>query len=743
MYTQFAANSPLFSISIKLPELLYSFTKHNSISSLKERALPTIDSLAHRLRAYLSEDQINQVRRSYYYAEQAHEGQKRMTGEPYIGHPLAVACILADMHMDHQSLTAAMLHDVIEDTGISKDAISEQFGNAVAEIVDGVSKLTHMHFENKTLAQAENFQKMVLAMAKDIRVILVKLADRLHNMRTLSVLRPEKRRRIAKETLDIYAPIAQRLGMHQLRIEFEDLGFCSTYPMRSSLLQEAVNRARGNRSELVSRVVKAINKRLEDSGVQCRVMGREKHLLSIYQKMKKQRKSFSNIMDVFGVRIVVDNVDNCYRALGLVHNLYKPIPGRFKDYIAIPKVNGYQSLHTTLFSQNAPLEIQIRTQEMEDMANNGIAAHWLYKSGDEALIGSHDRTQAWLQNLLELQRKAGDSIEFIESVKIDLFPDEIYVFSPKGEILELPRGTTAVDFAYAVHTNLGNTCVACRIEKNLASLSQPLESGQTVEIIASEDARPNAAWLNFVVTGKARSNIRHYLKNQKRVESVALGGRLLDKALYGFRSDIRSVKASRIELLLKETSNNSLEDLFEEIGLGNRIAYVLARRLVEENNATTKPTDVIPSQALSISGSEGMVITFAKCCYPIPGDPVLGHVSSGRGLVIHVDGCKNISVLHSSPEKVLEVRWDKDVSGEFSIELHIMFERQQGIIASLATMITAAKASIEKISVEEMDAHLGRARVLISVINRAHLALVIKRLRTILGVTLITRRREL
>ena len=435
--------------------------------------MATIDDLAWRLKSYLNSDQINHVRRAYYYAEQAHDGQKRRSGEPYVTHPLAVAEILADMHMDHQSLMAAMLHDVIEDTSIPKSAIQKQFGETVAEIVDGVSKLTHVEYEDKTLAQADNFQKMALAMARDIRVILVKLADRLHNMRTLGVMRPAKRRRIARETLDIYTPLAQRLGMHQMRIEMEDLCFTAMYPMRANLLMKAVRRARGNRKEIVSGVVDSINTRLEDEGLKGRVMGREKHLYSIYSKMKEQSKSFSEIMDVFGVRIIVDSVDSCYRTIGLVHNLFKPIPGRFKDYIAIPKANGYQSLHTTLFGLHGiPVEIQIRTQEMEDMANNGIAAHWLYKSGDEALVGSQSRTHSWLQNLLELQQTAGNSLEFIENVKVDLFPDEVYVFTPQGDIMEMPRGATPVDFAYAVHTDVGNTCIACRIDRK-AGFSQP------------------------------------------------------------------------------------------------------------------------------------------------------------------------------------------------------------------------------------------------------------------------------
>ena len=706
----------------------------------------TIDEFAGRLKSYLNPEQVNLVRRAYYYAEQAHDGQTRRSGDPYIIHPLEVASILADMHMDHQSLMAAMLHDVIEDTGIEKQDIAGQFGDVVADLVDGVSKLTHMNFENKTLAQAENFQKMALAMAKDIRVILVKLADRLHNMRTLGVLRPDKRRRIAKETLDIYVPIANRLGMHTLRIELEDLGFFAMYPMRARLIRQAVRNARGNRKDLVSQVQQAIAARLEEEGLKGRVVGREKHLYSIYSKMKNQRKSFDDIMDMFAFRIIVDKVDSCYRALGIVHNFYKPIPGRFKDYIAIPKANGYQSLHTTLFGMHGvPIEIQIQTQEMEDMANNGIAAHWLYKSGEEALSGSHARTRQWLKGVLELQKNAGDSLEFIESVKIDLFPDEVYVFTPKGHILELPKGATAVDYAYAVHTDVGNTCVACRINKRLASLSQPLQSGQTVEVVTAPGARPNAAWLNFVVSGKARSNIRHFLKHQRRNESIALGRRLLNKALVSFDSSLEQISEQVIHKQLSVFGLDDLDELLEDIGLGNRMAYIVAKILVEPGSLPENKSQLDLSNSeklLSIRGSEGMVISFGKCCYPIPGDPVVGHVSSGRGIVIHTDTCPNVSEVRHNPEKVLEVEWDKEVSGEFTVELSVELEHHRGMIASLATAITAVEGNIEKISMVEQDSRCSIVQLLLSVRDRVHLAKIIKRLRVIKGVHSIIRRRR-
>src|SRR5690554_3598366 len=590
----------------------------------------TIDSLASDLSGYLESDQVNLVRRAYFYAEQAHDGQFRRSGEPYVTHPLAVAGILSEMHMDPQSLVAAMLHDVIEDTGISKSAVKSQFGDTIAEMVDGVSKLNKISFSSHAEAQAENFQKMALAMARDIRVILVKLADRLHNMRTLDVLSPEKRRRVARETLDIYAPIANRLGMNSVRIEFEELGFDALYPMRKRRINAAVKSVRGNRKEIVKQIQSSLEACLEREGMPARVFGREKHLYSIYEKMRAKRKSFSEIMDVYAFRIVVDKVDTCYRVLGAVHNLYKPVPGRFKDYIAIPKANGYQSLHTTLFGMHGvPIEIQIRTEEMEAMANNGIAAHWLYKSSDDRPSQSHFRVRQWVQDLLEMQKQAGNSLEFIEHVKTDLFPDEIYVFTPRGEILELPAGSTPVDFAYAVHTDVGNSCVACRINRRLAPLSEPLQSGQTVEIIAS-GTHPNPAWLSFVVTGKARSNIRHFLKNQRRSEAISLGRRLLNKTLSSFGYHLANIPKEKIGGLLEETNFEVLDDLLEDIGLGNRMAFIVARRLIpnEEGSAISEAHD---DTSLAIRGSEGMLLSFAKCCYPIPGDPIVGYVSAGRG----------------------------------------------------------------------------------------------------------------
>ena len=608
----------------------------------------------------------------------------------------------------------------------------------MAELVDGVSKLTQMNFETKAEAQAENFQKMAMAMARDIRVILVKLADRLHNMRTLDAMPHEKSRRIAKETLEIYAPIANRLGMHNMRVEFEDLGFKAMHPMRSERIRAAVRRARGNRKEIVAKIEESIQMCLQREGMEGEVIGREKHLYSIYQKMRGKRKAFNEIMDVYAFRIIVDKVDTCYRVLGAVHNLYKPLPGRFKDYIAIPKANGYQSLHTTLFGMHGvPIEIQIRTREMEEMANNGIAAHWLYKSNeDEVPKGNHARARQWVKGVLELQQRAGNSLEFIESVKIDLFPDEVYVFSPKGRIMELPKGSTAVDFAYAVHTDVGNTCIACRINRRLAPLSQALESGSTVEIVTAPGARPNPAWLNFVVTGKARTHIRHALKQQRRSESINLGERLLNKVLASFDTHLEKISPERIQTVLGEYRQEVIEDLLEDIGLGNRMAYVVARRLLAESGDETLPSSEGP---LAIRGTEGLVMSYAKCCTPIPGDPIVGYLSAGKGMVVHMESCRNIVDIRHNPEKCIQLNWAKDVTGEFNVELRVELEHQRGLIALLAGSVNAADGNIEKISMDERDGRISVVQLVVSVHDRVHLARVIKKLRALKGVMRITR----
>jgi guanosine-3',5'-bis(diphosphate) 3'-pyrophosphohydrolase len=702
--------------------------------------LLTIDSLATDLGEYLEPGQIEQVSKAYYFAEQAHKGQKRKSGEDYIHHPLAVAAILAEMHMDHQCLMAALLHDVIEDTGVPKHTLSKEFDEDVANLVDGVSKLKSM-FQSRAEAQAENFQKMTLAMAKDIRVILVKIADRLHNMRTLGFLGPEKRRRIARETLEIYAPIANRLGMNTIRVEFEELGFKAMYPLRSRMIEKAVLKARGNRKEVVSKVLNSIESCLQRENIPAEVFGREKHLYSIYEKMRSKRKSFAEIMDVYAFRIIVEDVDTCYRVLGAVHNLYKPVAGRFKDYIAIPKANGYQSLHTTLFGMHGlPIEIQIRTFEMEMVANNGIAGHWLYKSNDESTSGSHKRAREWMKGLLEIQQSAGNSLEFIENVKIDLFPDEVYVFTPTGQIYDLPQGATPVDFAYAVHTDIGNTCVACRIDRRLGPLSATLESGQTVEIITAPGAQPNPAWLSFVITGKARGSIRHALKHQQSSESMELGRRLLDRALETHGLKFEDITESQWQTVIEQKNLGTMEKLLESVGLGNQMALVIAKALFGDRDSELPEAD--DHAPLAIRGTEGLVVTFAKCCKPIPGDPIVGHISAGRGIVVHIEGCRNIYDLRNKPEEIMSTQWDETVSGEFSVELRVELEHEKGIIATLASTIANGDANIAHMNMMERDAALSTVDIVLSVKDRVHLAAVIKRLRTIRSINKITRKRS-
>ena len=709
--------------------------------------MPDINSLTQRLKDYLTDEQINKVRRAYYYAEQAHDGQKRRSGESYITHPLAVAAILSEMRMDHQGLMAAMLHDVIEDSEITKDTIARQFGQTVADIVDGVSKLAHIRFENKAQAQAENFQKMSLALAKDIRVILVKLADRLHNMRTLSAMPPYKRRLKVKETLEIYSPIAQRLGMHSLRVEFEELSFKAMHPMRAHLLSKAVRRVRGKRAEIINRVVDNLSNALKKKEIPALVTGREKHLYSIYCKMKLQKKSFSEIMDVLGIRIITRNIDDCYRILGIIHNVYKPFPGRFKDYVAIPKANGYQSLHTILFGSRAiPVEIQIRTQSMDDMAKNGIASHWLYKKNNDALTDSLGHSRDWIENLLELQQKSTNSLEFIENVKKDLFPDEVFVFTPQGEIFELPRGSTVVDFAYAVHTQVGDTCVACRIDKRLASISQQLESGQTIEIITASNAHPNSTWLDFAITSKARSNIRHYLNQKSRTEFIHLGRHLLNKVLSKMvpgSDHIDHLSESALGSLLLEMKFSNKEDLLESIGLGKSMSYIAASHIITLiNQKKTQKNSSVPEagKLLCITGKEESVINFSACCYPVPGDPIIGYLMSGKGITIHRQTCLKAIENRDKGEMLSEVGWSEGIiQGSFRVRLSLSIDHRKSLFTSIFTVITSAAAEIEKFEIIQADGHTQHAILLILIKDRVHLARVFRRVRHIPGVLSISR----
>ena len=712
----------------------------------------TINELSKTIGTYLQPEQVNKVQLAYQFSAEAHEGQKRVSGEPYIHHPLEVAYILGDMRMDYQTLVAAILHDVIEDTPTVKTEIRKKFGKGIAELVDGVSKLDKVKFESFEEAQANNFQKMLMAMSTDIRVILVKLADRLHNMRTLEALKSGKRVRIAKETLEIYAPIALRLGINSIRLELEELGFATLYPLRYRILDEQINKARGHRKEVISKIRTALKRRMRQEKIPGQIFGREKHLHGIYKKMRDQNLSFSDVYDVYAFRIIVDDVDTCYRTVGTIHNLYKPVPGKFKDYIAIPKTNGYQSLHTALFGPyGVPIEIQIRTKEMNDVAEVGIAAHWLYKTGNTSKninrvnkdqSGAQQRAREWLRNIVEMNKTAGNPEEFFENVKIDLFPDEVYIFTPKGKIMELPSGSTAIDFAYAIHTDIGNTCVGARVNRKLVPLGTQLTSGQTVEIIAASSGRPNPAWLSFVVTAKARSQIRNFLKNLQQSEAVALGKRLLNRELEPFSLTYQDISEVDMKYLLNENKNENKNELFEDMGLGNKMAPLIARQLVvlkklaSKKNQENSVDNTIP---LSIKGTEGMVVKFPKCCYPIPGDPIHGFVTSGRGIVIHRQTCKNLAEYQKQQEKWINVEWEPYNEGEYQVKIHLNVNNQRGVLATVAAAIADTDANINSVEMKERDGRYTSLRFIIEVKNRVHLAKVIKRIRLIKSVSQIDR----
>ncbi|HAS62617.1 MAG TPA: guanosine-3',5'-bis(diphosphate) 3'-diphosphatase [Vibrio sp.] len=689
------------------------------------------DSLKDVAQEYLTEPQIEALRQSYVVAKNAHEGQTRSTGEPYIIHPVAVSRILAEMRLDIETLQAALLHDVIEDCDVSKEDLEEQFGSTVAELVDGVSKLDKLKFRDRKEAQAENFRKMVLAMVQDIRVILIKLADRTHNMRTLGALRPDKKRRIARETLEIYSPLAHRLGIHNIKTELEELGFEALYPNRYRVLKEVVKAARGNRKEMIQRIHGEIEGRLEDVGLKARVVGREKNLFSIYNKMKTKEQRFHTIMDIYAFRVIVDTADTCYRALGQVHSLYKPRPGRMKDYIAVPKANGYQSIHTSMVGPHGvPVEVQIRTEDMDQMADKGVAAHWVYKgSGDRTGTTAQVKAQRWMQSLLELQQSAGNSFEFIENVKSDLFPDEIYVFTPKGRIVELPLGATAVDFAYAVHTDVGNACVGARVDRNPYPLSKSLKNGQTIEIISAPGARPNAAWLNYVVTSRARTKIRQVLKTMRREESITLGRRLLNHALG--RHNIDSIYPENIQEVLTDLRLDSIDDLLAAIGLGELMSIVIARRLLGDTDELTT-TSSIPSESsrkLPIRGAEGILLTFANCCHPIPDDHIIAHVSPGRGLVVHRETCPNVRGYQREPEKYMAVAWSEDYDQEFIAELRVDVQNRQGALAELTNVISKTGSNIHGLTTKERDGRLYTVLVMLTTKDRVHLASIMRRIK--------------
>jgi len=697
-----------------------------------------LNRLLSKVKSYLPQDQVNQILDAYEFGAAAHSGQKRISGEPFISHPVEAATILADLHLDAPSIAAAILHDVIEDTPTAKEQLVERFGLEVAELVDGVSKLDQIKFKSRAEAQAESFRKMLLAMVEDIRVILVKLADRTHNMRTLEALPPPKRRRIAKETLEIYAPIANRLGINSIKLELEDLGFKCMYPHRYKVIERSLKRARGNQNRFMRRIADTLRKALGSTGIEASVEGREKHLYGIYKKMLTKSRPLSEIVDVFGFRVIVDNVDDCYRALGLVHKHYKPMPGRFKDYIAIPRVNGYQSLHTTLFGpKGVPIEVQIRTQDMHRVAESGIAAHWQYKASDKLTAAPQARAREWLKSLMEMQ-DATNSEEFLENVKVDLFPDKVYVFTPNGDILRLPRGATAVDFAYAVHTDVGNRCVAAKIDRRLVPLRSVIKNGQTVQILTARHAKPNPAWVNFVVTAKARTAIRNYLKNLRRGEAAVLGKRLLAQALGEFSMTIRRLSRNRLNEVLRELGVEDLNSLYEQLGLGERMAPLLARSLVQNSDRKHVAGEPAP---LTIAGTEGMVVNYARCCFPIPDDPIMGYLSAGKGVMVHRDNCRNLAGYRKQPDKWISVQWEADVNRQFTVEIQVEAVNRMGVLAEVAANIAGTESNIDHVSVMERDGDTSTLVFQLQLKDRKQLARVIRGIHAMPNVLRVTRTR--
>ena len=695
-----------------------------------------LSRLIETLQTYLPAEQIELVLQAYAFGAEAHEGQTRKSGEAYISHPVAVAQELAEMRLDAQAIIAAILHDVVEDTDVTIEDLEEKFGSEAALLVDAVSKLDQIQFHSRAEAQAESFRKMMLAMIGDIRVILVKLSDRLHNMQTLDAMPPEKRARIARETLDIYGPIANRLGINRMKVALEDLGFRHLYPFRYRVLDKALRKSKGSQRQIVKKISEEIQRALVDENIEAEVIGREKHLYSIYKKMLEKKRLLGDVVDVYGFRIIVEDVSTCYQILGLVHGLYKPMPGRFKDYIAIPRINGYQSLHTTLFGpKGLPLEVQIRTRNMDRVAESGVASHWQYKAEEKSDATPQRRARDWLSNLAEIQ-STGSSEEFLESVKVDLFPDKIYVFTPKGDIMPLPKGSTTVDFAYAVHTDVGNRCVAAKINRSLVPLRTALQNSHTVEIVTSRGAKPNPNWLDFVRTAKARTAIRQHMKNMRSSESVDLGKRLLDRTLKDLGSSLRKIGKVRMNAALEELGLNNNTELFEQLGLGERLAPLTARFLI----GLDEDGKVESSQAsLVIAGTEGMVVSYAKCCLPIPGDDVMGYLSSGRGVVVHRNTCGNLINFRKQPEKWIAVDWEQDIDLEFSTQIQVDTLNKPGVLAEVAATIGDCRSNIEQVSVLGRHEDCSVLSFHLLVRDRTHLAQVMRNVRNMANVKRVAR----
>jgi GTP pyrophosphokinase len=695
------------------------------------------DLLLEELATYLKPKDVDHVREAIEFSRAAHHGQMRHSGDPYISHPLAVARILTPLHIDVQAIIAALLHDVVEDTKITNDQVAEKFGKPVAELVEGLSKLDRIQFETREDAQAENFRKMLLAMARDVRVILIKLADRLHNMRTLDSMAPDKRERIARETMEIYAPIANRLGLNDLHHELQDLSFKYLHPNRYSVLAKALQVARGNRREVVGKILEAIRQRLAEFHIEADVTGREKDIYSIYRKMQSKSLAFAEVLDIYGFRVLVNDFAACYVALGALHGLYKPIPGKFKDYIAIPKVNGYQSLHTTLFGPfGTPIEIQIRTHEMHKIAEAGVASHWLYKSGHDSINDLHKKTHQWLQELLESLSQSSDSSEFLEHLKVDLFPDEVYVFTPKGKILSLPRGATAVDFAYSVHTDIGNRCISAKVNHELVPLRTELRNGDRVEVITAPNAHPNPAWLGYVTTSKARSHIRHFLKAMQSGESAQLGERLLNQALNTLGVKPQDMNDTHWNKLLKDTGVKTRQEILADIGLGRRLNMVVARQLALIGD--TAAGEAASHAVVTIHGTEGMAVQFAQCCRPIPGDPIIGVIKSGQGLIVHTHDCPTLRRGRGGADQWLDVAWDKNINRPFDVSIKLMVTNQRGVLAKIAAAIAEAEANIENINFSNEGEYTG-LHFTLEVNNRLHLANIMRSLRRIPEVVRIIR----
>ncbi|MBA2412702.1 MAG: bifunctional (p)ppGpp synthetase/guanosine-3',5'-bis(diphosphate) 3'-pyrophosphohydrolase, partial [Burkholderiaceae bacterium] len=688
-------------------------------------AVATVATLTDRVKKYLPSADVQKIKEAFRFSDEAHLGQFRRSGAPYITHPLAVAEILTEWRLDGAAIQAALLHDVIEDCGVAQSQLIERFGSTVADLVDGVSKLDRLQFSSTEQAQAENFRKMLLAMARDVRVMLIKLADRLHNMRTLEAVDTERRRRIARETLEIYAPIAHRLGLNTLFRELEELSFQHLYPLRYQVLNRAVLAARGNRREVLSKMMLAVRKSLADAKLRAEVQGREKTVYGIYRKMADKQLSFSQVLDIYGFRVVIDTPAQCYLALGTLHRLYKPVPGKFKDYIAIPKVNGYQSLHTTLIGPyGTPVEFQIRTNDMHHVAETGVAAHWLYKDDDSDLSELQSRTHQWLQSLLEIQRQTGDSSEFLEHIKVDLFPDKVYIFTPKGRIVALPRDATPVDFAYSIHTDVGNKTVAARINNEIAPLRTQLKNGDMVEIVTGPEAKPNPAWVSFVRTGKARSEIRHFLRTMKFGESVELGEQLLAQAAEPFNLALADVTEEQWSEVVKQSDTNTREDLLADIGLGRRLPAVVARQLAlgsgdMETTQSASPLVQASTVPVVVRGTEGMAVQMASCCHPIPDDPIVGHIRKGQGLAVHQADCLHAQrSRRADPERWIELQWAKDTASHFTVGIDVSALNERGVLGRIAVAIAEAESNILNVHLEDEDAKLALIHFKIQVHDR-------------------------